>query len=142
PSGRARVVMAAEGQSLVGPNAVTVGEITLPSVGVAQTIQAGATITLPANPPGPLAGASRYTVGVLADAGTVEAYLGGATIQVVPAAPLPAAAKPDVSVVSLQPLDTDLSWTMPFRVRATVENDGAAASGPIRVTFSLIDAHR
>ena len=121
---------------------MTIGELTLPSVGAAQITQVSGTVTLPANPPGPLASASTFNVGIIADSGTVESYLGSTKVQIAAGTPLPATAKPDVTVASLQPLDTDLSWSMPFRVKATIQNEGAAASGPLRVSFLLVDANR
>lgn len=142
PAGRARVVLAPEGQPLDGPNVLTIGEFTTPAVGVAQIAQVGGSIRLPANPPAAFAGATRFTVGVLADVGSVDAYLGATTVQVAPGSPLPDSARPDLSVVSLQPLDTELTWSMPFQVKATVENHGQADSGPVRVSVSLIDANR
>lgn len=142
PAGRARVVIAAEGQAIDGGNSVTIGEVTIPAVGVSQVTPISVTITLPARPPGILAGRTDFTVSLIADAGPLDAYLGGAKLQVAPGVPLGHSSKPDLSVVSLQPLDTQLSWSMPFQVRATVANDGKVDSGPMRLTFSLIDANR
>lgn len=142
PAGRVRVVLAAEGQPIDGDRSVTIGEVNLPSVGVSQVTPVNAKITLPERPPGVLAGSTSFTVNLIADAGTVDVYLGAASVQIAPGTPLAYTSKPNLSVVSLQPLDTELSWSMPFQVRATVENNGKADSGPMRLTFSLIDANR
>lgn len=154
PATRARIVMVPTGQSIASPGAVTIGELYFPEVSAYPPVMRQGTVYLPRVAPVALAGVSQVTVGLIPDADyvvrkplTTSPVQGvgldqvALTISAAPAGPV-SVPRPDLTVKSLQPLDTTLSWGQPFQVKATVANVGGGDAEPVRVRFLLTDANR
>jgi hypothetical protein len=153
PPTRARIVLSPRSEGANGPHAVTIGELSVPQLAAYPPADLQATIKLPDTPPAPLAGLTSFNVSLVPDADYVTStplslFLGHGRgrdqdlLTILPGASTPAPARADVTVVRLQPATDTVTWGQPLQVSATVQNDGAAESGPLRVRFLLVDANR
>jgi hypothetical protein len=154
PPTRARVVLSPKDQSANGPDAVTIGEVSVPELSAYPPADLKFTVTLPATPPAALANSRSFNISLVPDADFLTAtplslFLGHGsgrdssplTILPVDTTP-PPKAKPDVTVLRLQPATDTVTWGQPFQVSTTVQNDGSGDAGRLRVRFLLADANR
>jgi hypothetical protein len=150
PATRARIVLTPSGEAPGGANDVTIGSVDVPAVASLQDVMASQAITLPANPPTPLAAGNQFTVSVVLDAdhqitlATTPASRGfgtdGATLQIANGPPaLTTAQQSDLVVSSIQGPGQPLRWGQAFNVATTVQNTGKADVGPFTVRYFFVD---
>lgn len=151
---RARVVLAPRDQSPDSASAITIGDLQVPALAAGATATVRGTVYLRSQAPSVLANQTNFTAYVVPDADYLyrapqsNAEVRGPgydqvnlAIQTPPTPPAPPP-KADVSVKEVKPLHSTAAWSQPLQVQTTIENSGAAETGPLRVRFLLADANR